>query len=89
MCLALMSRYVRRMPNYRRAWVAGGTYFFTVNLLERNRRLLVDHVDALRNAFAQAHAARRFDVIAAVVLPDHLHCVWQLPPGDSDNAMRW
>jgi putative transposase len=33
------------MANYRRVWVPGGTYFFTVNLLERNRRLLVDHVE--------------------------------------------
>jgi putative transposase len=30
------------MPNYRRAWVPGGTYFFTVNLLERDRKLLVE-----------------------------------------------
>src|SRR4051794_12387910 len=77
------------MSNYRRAWVPGGTYFFTVNLLERNRRLLVDRVDLLRIAFAQARARRHFDVLAVVVLPDHLHCVWQLPPNDSDNAARW
>jgi putative transposase len=77
------------MSNYRRAWVPGGTYFFTVNLLERNRRRLVDHVELFRIAFAQARATRPFDVIAAVVLPDHLHCVWQLPPGDADNAVRW
>ena len=77
------------MANYRRVWVPGGTYFFTVNLLERNRRLLVEHVDLLRIAFAQARTVRPFDVTAAVVLPDHLHCVWQLPPGDADNAARW
>jgi putative transposase len=77
------------MPNYRRAWVQGGTYFFTVNLLERDRRLLVEHVDRLRAAFRQAHAARPFEILAAVVLPDHLHCVWRLPTGDSDNATRW
>ncbi len=77
------------MSNYRRAWVPGGTYFFTVNLLERNRWLLVDHIGLLRVAFAQARTARPFDVVAAVVLPDHLHCVWCLPPGDADNATRW
>ena len=76
------------MPNYRRAWVPVGTCFFTVNLLERNRRLLVDHVDLLRVAFVQARDARPFDMIAAVVLPDHLHCVWKLPPGDCDNARK-
>lgn len=77
------------MPYYRRAWVPGGTYFFTVNLLERDRRLLVDHIGHLRAAFAQARAARPFDIVAAVVLPDHLHCIWRLPPGDADNATRW
>jgi putative transposase len=45
------------MPNYRRAWVPGATYFFTVNLLERDRSLLVDHVDILRDAFREASRA--------------------------------
>lgn len=77
------------MPDYRRVWVPGGTCFFTVNLLERDRQLLTDRIDALRTAFAQARRARPFDVIATVVLPDHLHCIWTLPPGDADNATRW
>ncbi|MDR2155212.1 MAG: transposase [Burkholderiaceae bacterium] len=77
------------MSNYRRAWVPGGTYFFTVNLLRRDRRLLVEHINALRDAFRQTHAKRPFDTLAIVVLPDHLHCLWRLPPGDSDNATRW
>jgi putative transposase len=34
------------MPNYRRAFVAGGCWFFTVNLLERRNTLLVDHMAA-------------------------------------------
>ncbi|MFD0740499.1 transposase [Lysobacter koreensis] len=67
----------------------GGTYFFTVNLLERNRRLLVEHIGLLRTACGASRAARPFEVIAAVVLPDHLHCVWRLPVGDTDNATRW
>ena len=34
------------MPNYRRAWSPGGTYFFTVNLLERRENdLLVRHIN--------------------------------------------
>ncbi|MBD8526667.1 REP-associated tyrosine transposase [Pseudomarimonas arenosa] len=77
------------MPNYRRVWVPGGTYFFTVNLLERRRSLLVDHIDALREAFRSARRARPFEVVALVVLPDHLHCVWKLPEGAADNATRW
>lgn len=38
------------MPNYRRLRVPGGTYLFTVNLLERKRDLLVRHIDDLREA---------------------------------------
>lgn len=77
------------MPNYRRVWIPGGTYFFTVNLLERHRPLLIEHVDALRTAFRLARAARPFSLLAWVVLPDHLHCVWKLPEGDTDIATRW
>jgi putative transposase len=77
------------MPNYRRAWVPGGARFFTVNLLERRRRLLVEHVDCLRTTFRDVKRARPFEVLAIVVLPDHLHCVWRLPEGDADNADRW
>lgn len=77
------------MSNYRRIHVPGGTYFFTVNLLERQRRLLVEHVDLLRIAFAEAKKHRPFEIIAIVILPDHLHCVWRLPEGDDGNAKRW
>ena len=77
------------MSNYRRVWVPGGTCFFTVNLLERRRDLLVEHIDLLRDAFRAAKAARPFHLLAIVVLPDHLHCVWRLPDGDADNANRW
>jgi putative transposase len=77
------------MSNYLRAWVPGGTYFFTVNLLERRRRLLVERIDELGAAFRDARTARPFEVVAIVVLPDHLHCVWTLPEGDADNANRW
>jgi putative transposase len=77
------------MPNYRRMWVPGGTYFFTVNLKDRKRRLLVEHVDALRASFRAARGARPFDMLAVVILPDHLHCIWRLPEGDADNADRW
>lgn len=77
------------MPRYRREYVPGGTFFFTVNLLERRRRLLIEHVDDLRASFLAAWLAQPFEVIAIVVLPEHLHCVWCLPEGDSDNAGRW
>ena len=78
------------MSNYRRIWIPGGTYFFTVNLLERHANpLLVRHVGLLREAVIQARKRWPFYIDAWVVLPDHLHCVWTLPSGDSDNANRW
>ena len=78
------------MPNYRRAWHPGGTYFFTVNLLERSGNdLLVRHIDLLRESVKVVRAAHPFIIHAWVVLPDHLHCVIELPVGDSDFALRW
>ena len=77
------------MPNYIRADVPGGSYFFTVALAERSGTLLVDHIDALRLAFRKEQKANAFKVDAIVVLPDHLHCIWTLPPADADFAGRW
>jgi len=72
------------MPNYRRAFVPGGCWFFTVNLLDRRRTLLVDHIEILHEAVAATRQSRGFAIDAFVVLPDHLHAVWSLPPGDHD-----
>jgi putative transposase len=77
------------VTNYRRNFVSGGSYFFTVNLLERRLRLLVDHVDLLREAFRYVRRRHPFDIEAIVVLPDHLHAIWTLPENDSDYALRW
>jgi putative transposase len=77
------------MPNYRRAFVAGASWFFTVNLFERKSRLLVDHIDALREAVRETRQRFPFEIDAMVVLPDHLHAVWTLPEGDCDFPVRW
>jgi len=61
------------MPNYRRAFVPGGSWFFTVNLLDRRESLLVDHIAALREAVAATRRSHDFEIGAFVVLPDHLH----------------
>ena len=74
---------------YRRNYVAGGTYFFTVGLLNRDRSLLVDYVDELREAVRFVKRRRPFYIDAWVVLPDHLHAVWTLPNGDFDYSGRW
>jgi putative transposase len=78
------------MPNYRRTYVPGGCYFFTVALAERKGGLsLVAQVDQLRAAFRYAKSRRPFVVEAIVVLPDHLHTIWRLPEGDADFSVRW
>ncbi len=74
---------------YRRADVAGGTYFFTVNLADRDSTLLVDNVAELRAAVARVKQRHPFQIDAWVVLPDHLHAIWTLPEGDHDFAERW
>lgn len=77
------------MSNYKRYRAKGATYFFTVNLADRQSTALVDHIDTLRPAFAQTRTERPFECDAMVVLPDHLHAVWTLPEGDADYATRW
>jgi putative transposase len=77
------------MTNYRRNFVAGGSYFFTVNLAERRLRLLTQHVDMPRSAFRKVRARHPFTVEAIVILPDHLHSIWTLPADDADYALRW
>lgn len=77
------------MPNYRRFFAAGGTYFFTVNLADRGSEALTGHIEDLRAAVRFVRSKRPFEIDAMVVLPDHLHSVWSLPEGDRDFPTRW
>jgi len=77
------------MTGYRRNFVPGGSFFFTVNLAERRLRLLTEHVGRLRAAFRDIRSRHSFAIEAIVVLPDHLHAIWSLPEGDADFAVRW
>lgn len=77
------------MVRYRRNFVPGGSYFFTVTLADRTSSALVDKIGALRAAFRAARRERPFVIDAAVILPDHLHAIFTLPPGDADFSGRW
>jgi putative transposase len=77
------------MPNYRRARVRGGTFFFTVAGAERGTSLLTENVGLLRASYRRCARERPFRTEAIVILPDHLHAVWTLPPGDEDFSGRW
>jgi putative transposase len=77
------------MVAYRRNFVPGGTYFFTVVLEDRRSSVLIDKIDALRLAFRAARRERPFKIDGIVILPDHLHAVMTLPEGDADFSGRW
>ncbi len=78
------------MPNYRRRYVPGGTYFFTV-VTHLRRRILTTGLarECLRDAIAEVRAKRPFEIVATVLLPDHLHAIWTLPDDDADYSLRW
>ena len=60
-----------------------------MNLLVRKGDLRVRHIDDLREAVRKTKRERPFHIDAWVVLPDHMHTVWTLPPGDDDFSNRW
>ncbi|MDD5276926.1 MAG: transposase [Methylovulum sp.] len=74
---------------YRRAKLTGASYFFTVNLANRKSRLLVEHVDMLRESARRVKTAHPFVIDAMVIMPSHLHCLWTLPEDDNDFSTRW
>jgi putative transposase len=78
------------MPEYRRAIIAGGTYFFTVTTQDRLPLLTSDEVrQTLREGLQEVRQSLPFIVEAWVLLPDHLHTIWTLPEGDADYQARW
>jgi REP element-mobilizing transposase RayT len=78
------------MTDYRRSIFCGGTYFFTVVTYNRVCFLTDDLARmCLRSAWRHVRGTWPFEVIALCLLPDHLHCLWQLPEDDNDFSTRW
>jgi len=77
------------MSQYRRNYEKGGTYFFTVVTYKRQKIFIGPLIDILRLSFKKIIAEVPFHIKAIVVLPDHIHCIWQLPRGDNDFSIRW
>lgn len=75
--------------DYRRQWRAGGCYFFTHTLVNRTQTLLMEHIEILRTAFHLMKKRYPFFIHAMVVLPDHCHCLLELPEGEHDFAIRF
>ena len=78
------------MSHYRRPVQPGGTFFFTVVAFERRRVFAAERARAtLRQAIETVHAGRPWNTVAVVLLPDHLHALWELPRGDDEFTTRW
>ena len=78
------------MRTYKRIKIEGGCYFFTVVLARRRKNnLLVQNIDTLRESFKQIQRDHPFTMDAVVILPNHLHCIWQLPVKDDNFSSRW
>jgi putative transposase len=77
------------MSHYRRSLTQGATFFFTVNLADRESSLLVDEIARLRKAYGVVKDRYPFETVAICVLPDHLHAIWRLPKDDADFSTRW
>jgi REP element-mobilizing transposase RayT len=78
------------MSDYRRCYVPGGSYFFTV-VTERRAGILANDKarDCLREAIRHCRQHLPFRVDALVMLPDHIHAIWTLPVVDCDYSKRW
>ena len=78
------------MPNYTRNFIPGGTFFFTVVTYDRRPWLCSDAArSSLRQAIDKVRTNMPFSIDAWVLLPDHLHCIWTLPPDNTDYSSRW
>lgn len=77
------------MSDFRRNYVPGGTYFFTV-VAYRRRQFLTEAGSRhfLRQALRHVQGRWPFDILALVLLSDHFHAVWTLPPDDDRYSLR-
>ena len=78
------------MSHYRRADSPGACYFFTVVTYDRRRIFAEEAARAcLRHAWQTVRQCKPFQIVALCLLPEHLHCIWELPPDDADFSSRW
>jgi putative transposase len=78
------------MPEYRRSFIPGGSYFFTVVTFNRQPILVSPKArQLLRIAWMDVQRRFPFTTDAICLLPDHIHTIWTLPPMDSNYSVRW
>ena len=75
---------------FRRLYVQGGTYFFTLVTYQRepifSNKMAIQIYSEANKHINKKHP---FSILAYVILPDHIHCIWKLPDGDSNYSTRW
>ncbi|MFC0036487.1 REP-associated tyrosine transposase [Cardiobacterium valvarum] len=76
------------MADYRRVFVRGGLYFFTLVLQDRSKSYLTDYIDIIRAAYKETIARHPFETVAICILPDHVHLLIRLPEGEDDYPTR-
>ncbi|MFI4918635.1 MAG: REP-associated tyrosine transposase [Legionellales bacterium] len=74
--------------NYRRLFIAGASYFFTLALQNRQSDLLTNKIDELRSSFRNTMKSYPFTINGIVILPEHMHIMMTLPPHDANYAQR-
>jgi putative transposase len=77
------------VPEYRRANIPGSSVFLTLITYDRAKLFSApENIEKLRQACAVVVAEKPFMIDAAVILPEHIHFLWTLPPGDRDYSYR-
>ena len=78
------------MSHFRRAYVPGGSFFFTV-VTERRAPILCTDTSRvfLRTAIGECRQRWPFRIDAMVLLDNHLHAILTMPEGDTRYSARW
>ncbi|HEX9933985.1 MAG TPA: transposase [bacterium] len=78
------------MARYRRSYIPGGTFFFTVVTYNRKPILVTEFSrQYLKDAWNTITQKYPFDLVACCLMPNHLHCIWTMPENDFDYSIRW
>jgi len=78
------------MSQYIRSYIPGATYFFTLVAYERRKIFCErDFLQAFRHSIKRVQQQEPFEILAWVQLPDHLHCIWQIPDDEANYSRRW
>ena len=78
------------VSSYRRNYLPGGTFYFTLVTYARRPILTTDlGRSCLREAMVETRNQFPFQLFAICLLPDHLHALWVMSRGDADFSIRW